>query len=134
MWPKPTTPSLKVIINLLFLILYQHSFIASRWLGSFSFVNFEEVPDPESKLTKVLNFCVKKAIQYASENKAQAQRLFVLISSSNMESDVTLTIRKINDDIVNDIMKKFTEVNQSKYSGLYGAPFKVDINAVNVTL
>lgn len=51
-----------------------------------------------------------------------------------MESDVTLTIRKINDDIVNDIMKKFTEVNQSKYSGLYGAPFKVDINAVNVTL
>ena len=114
--------------------IYWNIFVDQRWVGSFSFVKLEECEDPESELSKIFNFSVKESSKYARENGTSPERMLVVVSSANMESDIKLTIQKINENSLYSIKNSFIEVNQSNEKkgrpSLYGAPFKVDITVL----
>ena len=111
-------------------------FKTTRYKVSYSFENFEKVPDPMYAIRDCFDLTIKKALQNAKEKQFDPDRIGVVISSPNLDPPINIPINPVNENTLFSIFNRFWIVQQSKTKeqSLIGEAFKMEITLVTEKL
>lgn len=102
----------------------------TRFQAQFVLENIEQLADPERALKDSIQYSIDRTVEHSRNNNMEVDRIGVNISSTLLEYDIYVPIRKLTENTTDSIINLFNKVAQSRGLSLLGEPFTLTVTGI----
>ena len=102
----------------------------TRFQAQFVLENIEQLADPERALKDSIQYSIDRTVEHSRNNNMEVDRIGVNISSTLLEYDIYVPIRKLTENTTDSIINLFNKVAQSRGLSLLGEPFTLAVTGI----